>query len=93
MDEAPSMYPNDQTKFRSKRINKIKEYHIAEIRERESISKIFNKYILAFDSFDKTLILLSATSGGICLDSFSSVVGAPVGITSASFGFALSITT
>ena len=56
------------------------------------MSKIFNKYIPNFDSFDKTLILLSATSGGICVDSFSSVVGAPVVITSASFSFVLSIT-
>ena len=56
------------------------------------MSKIFNKYIPDFDSFDKTLILLSATSGGICVDSFSSVVGAPVVITSASFSFVLSIT-
>ena len=57
------------------------------------MSKRFDKYIPAFDSFDKTFILLSATSGGICVDSFSSVVGAPVGITIASFSFAFSITT
>ena len=39
----------------------------------------------AFDSIDKILIVLSATSGGVCNYSFVSVVGGPVGIASASF--------
>ena len=39
---------------------------------------------MTFDSFDKTLIALFATSGGMSIISFVSVIGAPVGITSAS---------
>ena len=40
MDDATNMYPNsiDQTQFRLSRINKIKDYSIAEIRKIESLS-------------------------------------------------------
>ena len=43
------------------------------------MSKIFNKYIAAsFDYFDKALIVLYATSGGISVASIATVIGAPV---------------
>ena len=57
------------------------------------MSKKLSKYIAAFDYFDKTLIVLSATSGGISIISFVSVIGAPVGIPSASFSLVFSLTT
>ena len=40
MDEVPSVYPdlNNQT-FRLNRINEMKDYFIAEIREKELMSK------------------------------------------------------
>ena len=41
----------------------------------------------AFDYIDEILIVLSATSGGVSIISFTSVVGAPVGIASVSFVF------
>ena len=47
------------------------------------MSKKLSKYIAAFDYFDKTLIVPSARSGRII--SFTSVIGVPVGIASASF--------
>ena len=34
-----------------------------------------SKYIAAFDYFDKTLIVLSATSGGVSIISFASAIG------------------
>ena len=43
------------------------------------------KYVTTFDYIDKILIVLSATTGGVSLISFTSVNGAPVGIASASF--------
>ena len=49
------------------------------------MSKTLSKYIVSFDYFEKTLIVLSATSGGISIISFTSVVGVPVRIASASF--------
>ena len=88
------MYPNlnDQA-FRLYKINEIIDYFIAEIRERELMSKWLNKYIAAFDYFDKSLIFLSATSSGVSIASFASIIGAPVGKVRASFSFAFSLTT
>ena len=51
------------------------------------MSKRLSKYIASFDYFDNYLIILSATSGEISIASFSTVVGAPVGIASVSFSF------
>ena len=42
---------------------------------------------------DKSLIVLSVTSGGICIASFATVIGEPVGIASASFSLAFSVST
>ena len=76
---------SDRTKFRLNEINEIKDYFNSEIQERKTMSKKHIKYTVAFDYFDKTLIVLSATSGGISIISFASVIGAPAGIASASF--------
>ena len=76
---------SDQTKFKLNEINKIKDYFNSEIQERRIMTKKLSIYIAAFDYFDKTLIVLSATSGGISIISFTSVIGVPVGIASASF--------
>ena len=46
-----------------------------------------------FDYIDQTLIVLSAASGGVSIISFTSIVGAPVGIASASFTLFFSLTT
>ena len=57
------------------------------------MSKKLSKCIAAFDYIDKTLIVLPATSGGICIISFTSVIGIPAGIASASFTLIFSLTT
>ena len=46
------------------------------------MSKKPSKYIAAFDYIDKTLIVLSATSGGTSIFSFRSVIGVPAGLAS-----------
>ena len=51
------------------------------------------KYVTTFDYIDKILIVLSATSSGVSIISFTSIAGAPVGIASASFTLFFSITT
>ena len=61
--------------------------------KRKSYSKKLNKYVTAFDWIDKVLIVLSATSGGVSIISFTSIIGAPVGIASASFTLIFSLTT
>ena len=47
----------------------------------------------AFDYIDRILIVLSAITGGVSICSFTSVVGATVGIASASFTLLFSLTT
>ena len=65
---------SDQTKLRLNEINKIIYYFNSDIQERKIMSKKISKYIAAFDYIDKTLIVLSATSGGIKIISFTSVI-------------------
>ena len=93
--ETHNLYPNlhDQRQFRLNKINGIKYYFVAEIKERELMSKRLSKYIASFDYFDKSLIVLSVTTGSISIASFATVIGAPVGIVSASFTLAFSIST
>ena len=82
---------NDQ-QFRLNKINEIKDYFIAEIKERELMSKRLSKYIASFDYFDKSLIVLSVATGSISIASFATVIGAPAGIIGASCGLTFSIT-
>ena len=95
--ETPNMCPNlnvqyDQN-FRLNKINEIKDYFVTEIKERELMSKRISKYIASFDYFDKSLIFLSVTTGSISIASFATIIGAPVGITSAGFILTFSIST
>ena len=55
--------------------------------------KRLSKYIASFDYFDKSLVALSVATGSISIASFATVIGAPVGIMSASSSLAFSITT
>ena len=57
------------------------------------MSKRLSKYIDSFDYFDKSLIALSVTTGSISVASFATVIGTPVGMMSAGFSLACSITT
>ena len=57
------------------------------------MSKKLSKYIAAFDYIDKILIVSPATSGGISIVSFTSTIGIPAGIATASFTLAFSLTT
>ena len=56
-------------------------------------SKKLSKYVTAFGYIDKILIVLSATSSGVCIISSASVVGARVGRASTSFTLIFSLTT
>ena len=57
------------------------------------MSKRLSKYTASFDYFDKLLIVLSVTTESISTASFAAVIGAPTGISSASFSLAFSILT
>ena len=101
MDEHNShcMYPNlianvsNDQQFRLNKLNEIKDYFIADIREWELMSKNPSKYIASFEYFKKSLIVLSVATGSISIASFATAVEASVGIMSASCSLAISITT
>ena len=82
---------SEQTKFRLSEIIGIENYFYQEINERKSYIRKLNKYITIFEYIDKILIILSATSRGVSIISFLSIVGVPAGIASASFTLIFSI--
>ena len=84
---------SEQTKFRLSEISKIENYSIEEINQRKSCSKKLSKYVAAFDYIDKIFIVLSATTRGVSIFSFTSIVGAPGGIASPSFTLIFSLAT
>ena len=98
INKTQNIYPNlntipsNEQQFRLNKINEIKDKFLAEIRERELISKNLSKYIASLDYFDKSLNILSILSGSMSIASFASVIGAPAGIIGASCGFMFSIT-
>ena len=83
----------NQIKLRLDEISKIENYVIEEINQRKSCSKKLSKYVAAFDNIDKSLIVLRATSGGLSICLFTSIVGAPIGTASARFTLLFSLTT
>ena len=68
--EVSNIYPNlnDQQQFTLNKISEFRDYFIVEIRESELMSKRLSKYIASFDYFDKSLIVLSATSGSTSIE-------------------------
>ena len=94
--EKPDIYPNilNDQQFRLNKINEIKDYFIAEIKERELMSKRLSRYVASFDYFvDRSLIVLSVATSSISIASFATIIGAPLGIMNASCSLAVSITT
>ena len=100
MAECSNIHPNlnavplnDQEQLRLNKINEIKDYFEAEIKERELMSKRLRNYIASFNYFDKSLIILSVATGSSSIALFATVIGAPVGMVSASVSLAFSIFT
>ena len=93
MHEINKTKLTNQTKFRLYEIKNIEKDFINEINQQKSYSKKWNRYVTIFDYIDKILIILSATTGGISIISFTTAIGAPVGIASASFTLIFSLTT
>ena len=78
----------DQQQYRLNKINEINYYFVPEVKERELMRKRLSKYIVSFDYFDKSLIVLSVATGSILIASFATAIGAPIGMASASFSLA-----
>ena len=67
MNEIDKTNLTDQTKFRLNEISKIENCFNWEINQRKLCSKKLSEYVTAFDYKDNILIVLSATSGGVCI--------------------------
>ena len=58
---------SNKQQFRLNKINEMKDFFLAEIREKELISKNLSKYISSLDYFDKSLNVLAILSGSISM--------------------------
>ena len=74
-------------------IKNIENDFINEINQQKAYSKKLSRYVTIFDYIDKILIVLSATTSGVSIISFTSTIGKSVGIVSASFTLIFSLTT
>ena len=93
MHEIDQTKLTDQTKFRLYEIKKINNCFINDINKKKAYSKKLNRYVTIFDYIDKILVVLSATTSGVSIISFTSTIGTSVGIVSASFTLIFSLTT
>ena len=93
MNEINKINLLEQTKFWLREIIEIENYFHQEINQRKLWIKRLSKHATVFDYIDKILIALSATTGGVSIVSFTSVVGASVGIASVIFTLIFSLTT
>ena len=97
-NRTQNSYPNlatnisNEQQFRLNKIDEIKCHFLAEIRERELISKNLSKYIASLDDFDNSLNVLSILSGGISVASFATIIGVSAGIIEGSCSCTFSIT-
>ena len=80
----------DNRQFRLNKINEIKDYFIAKIKEREIMSKRLSKCTASFYYFDRSLTVLSATSCSTSISSFSTIIEKPAGTAGASLSLAFS---
>ena len=80
MNESNSIETIDKTKLTEltkiilNKITQIENYFYQEINQRKSCNEKLSKYVAAFDYVDKVLIVLSATTRGISICLFTSVV-------------------
>ena len=93
MNEMNKINLSEQIKFWLSEIIGTENYFHQEINQKKSYSKKLSKYITAFDYLEKIINVLSATTGGVSIISFTSIFGAPVGIASASFTLIFTLTT
>ena len=81
-----------QTKFRLYEIKKIDNCFINDINQQKAYSKNLSRYVTIFHYIDKILTVLSATTNGVSIISFTSTIDTSVGIVSASFALIFSLT-
>ena len=93
MNEINEINLSGQAKFWLSEIIDIESYFDQKINQRKLCSKKLSKHVTAFEYIDNILIVLSATSSGVCIILSVSVAAAPVRIASASFTLIFSLIT
>ena len=93
MHEIDQTKLTDQIKFNLCEIKNTENDFVNEINQQKAYSKKLSRYVTIFDYIDKILIVLSATTSGVSIISFTSTIGKSVGIVSASFTLIFSLTT
>ena len=93
MHEIDQTKLSDQTKFRLYEIKKLIIILSMRLIKKNHTVKKLSKYVTIFDYIDQILIILSAANGGVSIISFTTTIGAPVGIASASFTLIFSLAT
>ena len=58
---------SNEQQFRINKINEVKDYFLAQVRERELTRRKISKYIVSLDYFDKSLNVLSILAGSISI--------------------------
>ena len=77
-----------QTNFRLYEIKKTDKCFVIEINQQKAYCKKLSRYVTIFDYIDKIFIVLSATTSGVSIISFTSItIGESVGIVSESFTY------
>ena len=82
---------SDQIKFRLDEIRRIQNYFNSQINQRKLRRKKKSKYVSDFEYIDKIVIVLNATTGGVCIVSHATVVSAPVEIAGSRFTIVFSL--
>ena len=93
MHEIDKTKLSDQGKFRLYEIKKTENCFINDINQQKVYSQKLSRYVTIFDYVDKILIVISATTSGVSIISFTNTIGKSVGIVSASFTLIFSLTT
>ena len=93
MNEINKTNLSEQTKSPLSEITGIENYFHQEINQRKLCIKELSKYVTVLNYIDKILFVLSAVIGGVSIISFTSIVGALVGIANANFTLIFSLTT
>ena len=78
MHEIDKTKLSDRTKFRLYEIEEIENYFINEINQQKTYSEKLRRYVTIFDYIDKSLNILSTTSSGVSIISFTSIIGTSV---------------
>ena len=93
MREIDQTKLTDQKKFRLYEIKKIDNCLLNDVNQQKVYSKKLDRYVTIFDYIDKILIILSATTSGVSIISFTNTIDKSLGIVSATSTLIFSLIT